>query len=136
MAAAVALVWSALWRAQVAHLAIFALVPALAALVQMTLGVLLFPFLLVGFGDKEIGAGTQVSHRASPGCWIVVMPCPVAERTVAHLPMLREEPQAEPSTEPFLPRPSDLTLRHIWFVLWLVWFLVFLVRRERGRRVG
>ena len=43
-----------------------------------------------------------------------------------------EPPAVEP--EPFLPVPTSFTARHLWFAVWLAWFLAFIGLRERSRR--
>lgn len=134
------LIWSALWRAQVSHLAVFAVVPLMAAIAHAALGVLLLPFLSGGFGDGSVARGAQASHLREPGCWLMLAPCGVADRTVAPLPFIVPPGDQPPVTEsgvmvePFLPVPTTLTVRHLWLFTWLAWFAACLVRRERSAR--
>lgn len=134
------LLLSALWRAQVSHIAVFALIPGIAALSRAAIGIVLLPFLLVGAGDRVAELPGEVRHLAEAGCWIALAPCSLAERSLfkAHA---RPQPAqaaevhapATPEPEPFLPMPTSFTVRHAWFCLWLGWFLVFLWRREKAR---
>ena len=66
-------------------------------------------------------------------------PCPVAERELIALPLggllpNQENALPEPSVEPFISAtlPSGLTPRHLWFFLWLPWFLLFLRRWQKS----
>jgi hypothetical protein len=137
---ALRLLWSALWRVQASHLAVFVLAPVAAAAVRAAIGVVLLPFLLVGFGDLERVGLAEVGHLRSAGCWVALAPCPLADLPLVALPLqgsaaTSASPYARES-EPFLPLPTDLTPRHAWFALWLGWFMLFLVRRARRRRAG
>ena len=132
---ALSLLWSALWRVQASHLAVFVLVPAAAAVLRLALGLVFLPFLLVGFGDRALDGPAEVAHLRNPGCWVALAPCALAEVPLLALPG-RAPPAAAtsgtgPEPEPFLPMPSDLTPRHAWFLAWLLWFVLFLVRRAR-----
>jgi hypothetical protein len=135
------LIWSALWRAQVVHLCIFVLLPGLVALLHFAVGIVFLPFLLIGEGDRVLTLGEQANHLAQGACWVALMPCDLAERTVFAAPSEKQEastagaqnwPPLAP--EPFMPIPTSFTLRHAWFVVWLVWFLVFFARRGRTDR--
>lgn len=130
------LIWSALWRAQVSHLAVFVVVPLVAAVVRAAIGVILLPFLLGGFGDGSVAHGAQVSHLRDPACWLMLAPCGVADRSVAPMPFQTVVLQSGMQVDQFLPMPIDLTVRHVWFVLWLAWFVAHLVRRERRSRTA
>jgi hypothetical protein len=132
------LVWSALWRAQAAHICIFVLLPGLVALLHFSVGVVFLPFLLIGEGERTLTLGEQVNHLVRAGCWVALMPCDLAERTVFDLPSQNMQAPStaaqnwlQPEPEPFIPLPTSFTLRHAWFIAWLVWFLVFLARRRR-----
>ncbi len=133
------LIWAALWRAQVAHLAIFVAVPLAAWLAKALLGVVFLPFLLLSFGDTP--QRTQASHLSPGPCWVMLMPCALAEVQV--LPLSRasaagpvDQAAGSTATEvaPFLPMPSALTLRHAWFAVWLMWFIAHLWKLERKQR--
>ena len=135
------LVWSALWRAQAVHLCIFVLLPGVVALLHFAVGIVFLPFLLIGEGDRIITLGEQANHLAQGGCWVALMPCDLAERTLFDLPSQKQEASTasaqnwlQPEPEAFMPIPTSFTLRHAWFVVWLVWFLVFFTRRERFGR--
>lgn len=131
----IALVWSALWRAEVSHLAIFAVLPMTSAILRAAVGIVLLPFLLVGFGDRTLTTGGEVAHLSQWSCWVALAPCSVTDRTLVLLPGTARSRVADDAPEPFLPPPSSLTLRHVWFVVWLAWFASYLIRRERRRRV-
>lgn len=130
--------WSVLWRAQATHLAVFVAVPLLAALARIGLGLVLLPFLLLGPGNRDASLGAELAHLKRPGCWVMLASCPLADRALAALPVdpppeaaPELAPYGPPEPEPFLPVPQSFTVRHVWFVLWLVWLGIFLVRRER-----
>lgn len=130
--------WSVLWRAQATHLAVFVAVPLLAALARIGLGLVLLPFLLLGSGNRDASLGAELAHLKRPGCWVMLASCPLADRALAALPVdpppeaaPELAPYGPPEPEPFLPVPQSFTVRHVWFVLWLVWLGIFLVRRER-----
>ena len=113
----------------------------MAALLQFAFGIVLLPFLLLSFGDRTTNFGGQVTHLSQPSCWLAVMPCSVADMTLFALPNHSSVPAETSSSashsidaEPFMPLPSSFTVRHFWFALWLLWFVLFLVRRERLRR--
>lgn len=135
---ALLLIWSALWRAQVTHLALFVLVPVVAASIRAAVGIVLLPFLLSGFGDRAYEGLTEVGHLRSPGCWVAVAPCAISDASLFALP--GTTPASLPGgpgaleAEPFLPVPTEFTLRHAWFGIWLMWFAIFLIRRERRRK--
>lgn len=118
----------------------FVLVPVAAAALRASLGVVLLPVLLVGFGDRTDEGASEIRHLASPGCWLALAPCSLAEKPLVALPMAQSPAASStPYTvepEPFLPVPSDLTPRHVWFGLWLLWFVWFLLRRRRKRRAA
>ncbi len=136
---ALLLAWSVAWRAQVVHAVLFVLLPLLAATASFALGIVLMPFLLLGEGDRTVMLGTEARHLREPGCWVMLAPCSVADRTLFGLPWGGGEAMSaattsptEPEVEPFLPIPETFTLRHAWYFGWLAWLGVFLVRRERG----
>lgn len=135
--------WSVLWRAQVAHLAVFVVVPLLATVARVALGLVLLPFLILGPGNRDASLGAELAHLQRPGCWVMLAPCPLADRALAALPVDPPQeaapelaPYAPPAPEPFLPIPQSLTVRHLWFLLWLGWLGVFLFRRERRRKLS
>ncbi len=133
---ALLLVWSALWRVQVSHIAAFVLLPAGAALARFSLGLVLLPMLLVGFGNRAHEGAAEVSHLSSPSCWVALAPCAFADLALLSVSRsLRSgqaDPSLEPEREPFLPVPTEFTIRHGWFLLWVLWFILFLVRRQRS----
>ncbi|MBL8361910.1 MAG: hypothetical protein JNN18_15560 [Rubrivivax sp.] len=87
---------------------------------------------MVGAGDREVTVGVAVKHLASPGCWVALAPCALAQREVFDLGGL-----GSPSTGRAAATTGDagetvaIDVRQLWFALWLVWLVVFLVRRER-----
>lgn len=131
------LIGSAVWRIQASHLLVFAALPLAIAGIRLILGVVLLPFLLIGFGQIQVGAAQEIAHLRQPGCWIALAPCSLADRALwplnssSQASMAEEEPS---NVEPFMPVPTSFTVRHAWFVAWLVWFVVFLVRRHRSSR--
>ena len=135
------LLWSALWRAQVAHLGVFVVAPALAAMLQIALGVVLLPFALVGEGSKELDLAEPIHHLVQPGCWVALLPCSLADRAILvstrsdQYPPQQNQPMPKTAEEPepFMPLPTALTIRHAWLIALLAWFGGFLVRRERRR---
>lgn len=133
------LVWSALWRVQASHLAVFVLLPGVAAALRAVVGVVLLPFLLVGVGDRTQAHVSELGHLSSAGCWLALAPCTLADLALLALPeSLSPAPASSPyavEPEPLMPLPTALTVRHLWFALWLIWFVGFLVRRSRQRRV-
>ena len=135
---ALLLIGAAVWRIQASHLLVFVLAPAAAAAVRLALGVVLLPFLLVGLGHKATAIPPEADHLRSPGCWVALAPCALAERTLwafaGSAPADPGESLYAVKPEPFLPVPTDLTVRHAWFLVWLGWFVAFLVRRSRKRR--
>jgi hypothetical protein len=139
---ALQLIGSALWRVQAAHLAVFAVLPALALLLRVALGLVLLPFVVSGFGQRELALGAEVAHLRQPGCWVALAPCDFGDVTLLAPPHRATTAPAAPlapQTEPFLPLPTTFTVRHLWFLAWLLWFAVHLVRRARrppGRRTG
>jgi hypothetical protein len=135
------LIWSALWRAQVVHLGVFVVLPALAAMLQIALGVVLLPFQLIGEGRQELALTGPIHHLAQPGCWVALLPCSLGDRAIvvptrsanSVPPQNRPTPKTAEEPEPFMPLPTALTIRHAWLIALLTWFGVFLVRRERRR---
>jgi hypothetical protein len=133
----IVLILSALWRAQAAHLGLFVVVPGAAAVFRAVAGVVLLPFLLLGGADRTVSFGGEVAHLLEPGCWVALLPCSFAER-VLYEPETSSGRSSAASTgstaaepEPLLPVPKAIVVRHAWFAAWLLWFLVYLVRRER-----
>ncbi len=130
------LAWGALWRAQAAHLAVFAAGPIVVALLQLAWALVGLPFLLVGAGNREVTVGVAVKHLASPGCWVALAPCAFAQREV--LDVGGSGDAAAGGQDAAAPgaggEPVALNVRQVWFALWLVWLGVFLVRRERRRQ--
>lgn len=128
------LAWGALWRAQAAHVAVFAARPIVLALLQLAWALVALPFLLVGAGDRDVTVGVAVKHLASPGCWVALAPCALAQREVFDLggfggPSTGREAAATGAAG----ESAAIDVRQLWFAVWLVWLVVFLVRRERRR---
>lgn len=131
------LIGSAVWRIQASHLAVFVALPLAIAGIRLIFGVVLLPFLLIGFGQTQVGAVQEIVHLRQPGCWIALAPCSLADRAIWPLKSSSQASLAEeaPSNvEPFMPVPTSFTVRHAWFVVWLLWFVVFLVMRHRRSR--
>jgi hypothetical protein len=134
------LVWAAAWRAQVAHLALFAALPLLIVAARIAAGLLFVPALVTGPGDRHVELAVGADHLRDASCWIALAPCTRADDSlhdfeVARRPAARDprwEPAAFVATphEPFLPVPESITWRHGWFALWLVWFLAYLALRR------
>lgn len=131
------LAWGALWRAQAAHLAVFAVGPTALALLQLAWAALSLPFMLVGAGDRDVSLGVAAKHLSRPGCWLMLAPCALAPLEVFDLGGF-----SNPATGPSGPaagdagEPQAINVRQLWFALWLGWLVVFLVRRERRRGRG
>jgi hypothetical protein len=128
---------SAVWRIQASHLVVFVALPLAIAGIRLFFGVVLLPFLLIGFGQTHVGAAQEIAHLRQPGCWIALAPCSLADRALWPLKSSSQASLAveESSTvEPFMPVPTSFTVRHAWFVAWLVWFVVFLIRRHQRSR--
>lgn len=131
------LVWSALWRLQVSHLLVFVLLPVAAAALRAALGIVLLPFLLVGFGSRT-ESSSELAYLKSPNCWLALAPCVLGD--ISLISPARQQSSAsavQPAAteaEPFIPAPSAFTVRHAWFVAWLLWFVAFLVHRARKKR--
>lgn len=131
------LAWGALWRAQAVHVAVFAVGPIVLALLQVAWALVSLPFLLVGAGSREVAVGVAVKHLASPGCWVALAPCALAQQEVFDLGGF-----GSPSTGGSADaaggagEPLAIDVRQLWFALWLVWLVVFLVQRERRSRAG
>jgi hypothetical protein len=134
---ALLLIWSALWRVQASHLVVFVLVPVAVAAFRAALGIVLFPLLLIGFGNHTHEVLPEIDHLRHPGCWIALAPCTLAELPLLALPgqgsAASQGGPFTPEPEPFLPVPKDFSLRHAWFIFWLIWFVLFVVRRARKR---
>ena len=147
------LVWAALWRAQVSHLLVFAALPLLAFALRAALAFVLLPFLLLSFGNRDAAIGAELGHLSTPSCWVALAPCPIADLTV--LPFSRTSSSSSalskpvsanqspaPSTTPvkseppeaFLPMPTSVTVRHVWFAVWLAWFVAHLVWQDTRLR--
>lgn len=126
------LVWSALWRAQAVHLAVFVFVPLLIALCQAALGIVLLPFTLGGGSAGRIDLVPVTAPFLQAGCWVALAPCDWADRSLIDFSQGASGPATgSPAIESFMPWPASFTVRHAWFAAWLAWFAVFLVRRER-----
>jgi hypothetical protein len=139
---ALQLFWAAAWRAQVAHWAVLVVLPLALVLARVLWGVALLPFALLGAGDRHMDLTAGLSPLRQPACWVVLMPCALADQTVWAMPWA--EGLASDSApdggvaqaEPFLPLPTAITLRHVWFGLWLAWFVLHLWRREQRTRAS
>lgn len=127
---ALRLVVSLLWRAQAAHWGVFVLAPLVSAAAQIALGLVMLPFLLLGAGDKALSWGAQIQHLSEPSCWVMLARCSAADRVIVEL----HSPEAGPGTIDALASLGHIGLRHVWLSVWLLWLLVFLVRRERAAR--
>ena len=114
-----ALLWAAAWRAQAVHLGLFVALPLALFWSHQLLDVALMPLPLLGFGDHDDRSPLLPPHLQQPGCWLALATCGWAEQVLPGLPTqaVPEEP-----AEPFLPLPTALTGRHLWFLLWLLWF--------------
>ena len=77
---AILLLWSALWRVQVSHLVVFVLLPVAAIALRIAVGIVLLPFLLVGFGNRAPLGSAELAHLRTPGCWLTLAPCALADR--------------------------------------------------------
>ncbi len=131
------ILWAALWRAQAFHLVLFALVPVVVAALDFAFGIVILPFSLLSFGDRTLSHGEQARHLREPACWVVLAPCAVADAKLVALPWAARsfehgKPPAEPAVEPFIDAslPDNLTPKHLWFFVWLLWFMVYLHRRR------
>lgn len=140
LSSAVSLAWAAIWRAHVAHIALFVIAPGVVSLGKLVLAIVFIPFFLIGEGEVNSNLGSEVSHLVNPKCWLALASCAAAERSVPGLPHRAESlsaaevaPNSMPEIEPFMEFPSSLTWRHVWFGAWLVWFLLYLIHRERTK---
>lgn len=134
------LAWAAAWRAQSLHLAFF-IVPPL--LLVMGKGLLAMAFPLPGTagpGDSTVYIDKASEHLDEAGCWVALAPCAYAERTVPGIPPLAErastafrDGRARLDQEPFVELPRELSWRHLWFLGWLIWFVLFLRAYEQER---
>jgi hypothetical protein len=113
-------------RAQAVHLVLFVGMPVLLGLLKLLLSIVLLPLLLLGFGDTN--RDDSPSHLHEVGCWVALARCSVADKPLVDLPSPRAagvapaDPQsAADAAEPFAEIPSAITLRHAWFLAWLVW---------------
>lgn len=133
------ILWAAAWRGEVVHLALFVAVPVLLWAVKALLGIVFLPFLLPGFGDTHRTG--QSTHLGEAACWIALAPCPAADVALFDIP-LRDHAASEQNasaaaaraSEPFAEVPGAFTVRHLWFFLWLAWFIACLIARERRHR--
>lgn len=114
------LLWAAAWRAQAVHLGLFVGGPLALFWLQQLLDVVLLPLTLTGFGDLDDQSPLLLPHLQHPGCWVALAPCGWAEQDLPGLPT-RAVPDG--AVEPFLPLPTAFIGRHLWFVLWLAWFI-------------
>jgi hypothetical protein len=142
LVAALRFAWSVLWRAQAAHLAVFVAIPLLATLARVGLGLVLLPFLILGPGNRDESFGAELAHLKRPGCLVMLASCPLADRALSALPVdpppeaaPELAPYGPPEPEPFLAVPQSFTVRHLWLLLWLGSLVIFLVRRERRRKL-
>lgn len=140
------LVWAAAWRAQVAHLVLFAALPLCIVAARIAAGLLFLPALIAGPGDRNAELAMGADHLREASCWIALAPCARADDSLHDLDVgarsTSADPRFEPAAfvatphEPFLPLPESITWRHGWFALWLVWFLAYLALRRPRRRTG
>ncbi|MBL8381048.1 MAG: hypothetical protein JNM79_24480 [Burkholderiales bacterium] len=119
-----------------AHLLLFAAAPLVLALLQVALGIVFLPFLLLSAGDRSVELARAAMHLRDPACWVMLAPCSVADKALFTFPWASAMRDASPAPgtpepEPFLPLPSDFTVRHAWFLLWLLWFLSYLTKHGR-----
>ena len=134
------LVWAALWRAQASHLLMGVGWPLVWGAVKVVRALVLAPFFLLGAGDRQVDAGTSMSHLAQPQCWVALAPCAWADRPMlaflaASSPARRvAEPVASRGQTECLDWLAGITWRQAWFFAWLAWFAVFLWQRERPVR--
>lgn len=126
-----ALVWAAAWRAQGLHLVLFVALPLALFWLHQLWDVALMPMPLMGFGEHDDRSPLLPPHLQQPGCWLALAPCGWAEQDLPGLPV-RAVPDAP--TEPFLPLPTAVTGRHLWFALWLVWFGRWLWQQRAARK--
>jgi hypothetical protein len=131
------LIWAAAWRAQAAHLLLFVLVPLALTIGRTLLAIVFLPFFLIGEGDTNVNLSRSMDHLRQPDCWIVLAECSAAGRVLFELPWVDNGGTEEPSgalslADRYTPHwPDAVSWRHGWFVLWLVWFVVYLRRREK-----
>lgn len=132
------LVRAAAWRAEAAHLLLFAVVPLAVARGEAAIKIVFVPFLLPSFGDRNIELTAAADHLVRPGCWVVLAPCDVADSGLLRLraePVRGQTASAQSAADEEFP-PIEiadfLTGRHLWFAAWLARYLVHLVRRRRN----
>lgn len=130
------LLWAAAVRAQIAHLLMFVLLPLVSVLMRMLLAIVFMPFFLLGGGDRNVQLGAPMAHLQDPRCWIALAPCAAAGRAVITLGETANPPPdaaVRPTPAATGVQPLPVTWRHVWFLAWLAWFLVYLLHRERLR---
>lgn len=114
-------------------------IPLAIALVQVALGIVFLPFYLLGAGNRNVELAQAAMHLRDAECWVALAPCRIADKPLVPLPWAGRVRGADhlpgsPEPEPFLPLPADLTARHVWFLVWLFWFALYLKARENQRK--
>lgn len=125
--------WGATWRAQVAHLGLYAAVPLAWEAARTALFIVFLPFTIMSFSDqkRDLTDGT-LDHLRDPRCWTFVTPCAGPRSQRLHTPVVYSEECRDGSCPPARSLVTDLGgvgWKVLWAALSFAWILAWLRRR-------
>ena len=127
--------WGMVWRAELAHLAVYALLPLGWAAGRAMLFVLFMPFSVMSFGDQPGEKGT-FDHLRRPECWTFVSLCASPSAQFRGLTALERTACQQGKKCPSLPISYSDRWQMAWKLLWTVLATLWIARWWWGGSVA
>lgn len=130
--------WGVVWRAEMAHLAVYGLLPLGIAAGRAVLFVLFLPFSVMSFADQP-GGSRAFDHLRRPQCWTFVSFCASPSAQFRALTASEESACQRGARCPTLPIAYSDRWQWAWKLLWAAlaawWIARWWWSRRPARRV-
>ena len=123
--------WSIVWRAEMAHLAVYALIPSGIAAGRAVLFGLFLPFSVMSFADQP-GASSAFDHLRRPVCWTFVSLCASPSAQFRGLTALELSACQRAERCPTLPIAYSDRWQWAWKLLWAALATLWIARWWRS----
>ena len=120
------LIWGWVWRAQAAHMLIYAGVPLLWEAARWALLIVTAPLWIVGPGSGPGVTDGTLAHWRQPACWTFVTLCPGPHSHFLHTPVIQASRCVGgvcPPGDRRLPDTGGWLAKGLWAALALAWIL-------------